>query len=100
MKKNKKYRRTRLSRWSKRRMENFELQFQQERRANWSRMVPEIAFVLLKCNAIRERSSIRDIAEEAFATYPGAFETWFNGKKIPDHSLVLLTLGEAKKREW
>lgn len=63
-------------------------------------MVPEIAFVLLKCNAVRERATMRDVTEEAFATYPGVFKTWFDGRKIPDHALVLLTLNEAKRREW
>ncbi|PZR72791.1 MAG: hypothetical protein DLM73_12315 [Chthoniobacterales bacterium] len=63
-------------------------------------MVPEIAYVLLKCKATRERATMRDLTEEAFATYPGVFETWFDGRKIPDYSLVLLTLNEAKRREW
>jgi hypothetical protein len=49
---------------------------------------------------MRERSPIRDIAEEAVATYPGGFQTYFDRRKIPDYSLVLLTLNEAKKREW
>jgi hypothetical protein len=54
----------------------------------------------LKCHARYERAHIREIAEEAVATYPGSFETYFNGRKIPDYSLILLTLAEAKKREW
>ncbi len=87
-------------RWSERTMENRQAEFEQRQRAAWSRMVPEIAFVLLKCKATRERATTRDVAEEAFATYPGVFETWFDGKNIPDSALVLLTLNEAKRREW
>jgi hypothetical protein len=63
-------------------------------------LVPEITFVLLKCHARYERAHIREIAEEAVATYPGSFETYFNGRKIPDYSLILLTLAEAKKHAW
>jgi len=59
-----------------------------------------MAFVLLKCKAIYERSSIDDIAAKAAATYPASFETHFDRRKIPDLALVLLTLNEAKKREW
>jgi hypothetical protein len=81
-------------------MENWEAESRQKQRASWSELVPEIAFVLFKCRAIRERSPIRDIAEEAAATYPASFETYFDRRKIPDYSLVLLALNEAKKREW
>ena len=81
-------------------MENRQIELEQRQRASWSRMVPEIAYVLFKCKALRERATMRDITEEAFATYPGVFETWFDGRKIPDYSLVLLTLNEAKRHEW
>jgi hypothetical protein len=87
-------------RWSERTIENRQVEFEQRQRAAWSRMVPEITYVLLKCKAMRDRATMRDVTEEAFATYPGAFETWFDGRKIPDYSLVLLTLNEAKRREW
>jgi hypothetical protein len=90
----------RFQRRSKRAMENWDYELRQKQRANWVELVPEITFVLLKCKATRERSPIREITEEAFATYPGVFETWFDRKKIPDYSLILLTLNEAKKREW
>jgi hypothetical protein len=86
--------------WSRRREENSQFEVQQRERVNWSRMVPEIAFVLLKCNAVRERSPMHEIANEAFATYPRVFETHFGDRKIPDDGLVLLTLNEAKRREW
>ena len=89
-----------VRRQSKRRLENWEQEFRQRQRANWCELVPEIAFVLLRCRATRERANIRDIADEAVATYPGNFETYFDGRKIPDYSLILLTLAEAKKREW
>lgn len=56
--------------------------------------------MLLKCGALPKRASIDAIAEEACGTYPGAFETRFSGKKVPDYSLILLTLDQAKKREW
>jgi hypothetical protein len=99
-KKRKTRRRARTHHWSKRRIENRYEEFRQRQRANWSELVPEITFVLLKCHARYERAHIREIAEEAVATYPGSFETYFNGRKIPDYSLILLTLAEAKKREW
>jgi hypothetical protein len=82
------------------RLDNWHEESWQRQRANWSELVPEIAFVLLKCRAGYERAHIREIADEAFATYPGSFETHFNGRKIPDYALILLTLTEAKKRGW
>jgi len=88
-------------RWySKRRLENWAQESRQRQRANWCELVPEITFVLLKCRATYERAHIREIADEAVATYPGSFETRFDGRKIPDYSLILLSLSEAKKREW
>src|SRR5436190_1677684 len=92
--------RARFCHWSKRRRDNWYEEFRQRQRANWSELVPEITFVLLKCRATRERAHIREIASQAVATYPGMFETHFNGRRIPDYSLILLTLAEAKKREW
>lgn len=59
-------------------------------RANWSRLVPEMAFVLLRCGANRRRVFTNEIVAEAGAIYPGDF----------DGPLVLLTLLEAKRREW
>ena len=93
-------RRPKRSTWSQRRIDNWHEEFRQKERANWSELVPEMAFVLLKCDGVRKRASIDLIAEEACATYPGAFETRFNGKKVPDYSLVLLTLDQAKRRTW
>jgi hypothetical protein len=98
--KSKARRRRRPPYWSKRHIENQYEEFRQRQRANWSELVPEITFVLLRCRARYERAHIREIAEEAVATYPGSFETQFLGRKIPDYSLILLTLAEAKKREW
>ena len=86
--------------WSKRRLENWHEEFRQRQRANWCELVPEITFVLLKCRATYERAHIREIAGEAVATFPGMFDTYFNGLKIPDYSLIFLTLTEAKKRGW
>ena len=93
-------RRARTYHRSKRHIENRHEEFQQRQRANWSKLVPEITFVLLKCRASYERAHIREIAEEAVTTYPGSFEAYFTGRKIPDYSLILLALAEAKKREW
>jgi hypothetical protein len=93
-------RRRRPLHWSKRRLDNHYKEFRQRQRANWSQLVPEITFVLLKCRATRERAHVGEIATEAVATYPGMFETYFNGRKIPDYSLILLTLDQAKKRDW
>src|SRR5882724_7095307 len=90
----------RIHYWPKHRLDNWHEESWQRQRANWSELVPEIAFVLLKCRAGYERAHIREIADEAFATYPGSFETHFNGRKIPDYALILLTLTEAKKRGW
>jgi hypothetical protein len=89
-----------IHRWSKRRLENWQEEVRQRQRANWSALVPEIAFVLLKCRATNERTHIREIADEAIATYPGSFETFSNGRKVPDYALILLTLTEARKRSW
>jgi hypothetical protein len=89
-----------LRHWSTRRVENWQEEFRQRRRANWSELVPELAFVLLKCRATRERAHMREIAAEAVATYPGSFNTSFAGRKVPDYALLLLTLAEARKREW
>jgi hypothetical protein len=93
-------RRRRSPHWSKRHLDNHYEEFRQRQRANWSELVPEITFVLLKCRAVYERAHIREIANEAVTTYPGTFETYFNGRKIPDYSLILLTLTQANKREW
>lgn len=86
--------------WSKRRLDNWHEEFRQRQRANWCELVPEITFVLLKCRATYERAHIREIAGEAVETYPERFDTYFNGRKIPDYSLICLALTEAKKREW
>jgi hypothetical protein len=100
MKRKRSHRKLRLCRYSKRRIANREAEFRRTQRANWSELVPEMAFVLLKCKAIWERSPIDDIAAKAAATYPASFETNFDRRRIPDLALVLLTLNEAKKREW
>jgi hypothetical protein len=101
MKLKKNRRKTRLRRWwSRRRRENWEEERKQKERANWSELVPEMAFVLLACAAVRERSPIRDIAGKSVAIYPRSFKIDFCGRKIPDYSLVLLTLIEGKKRDW
>jgi hypothetical protein len=95
-----KTRRRSISSFFRDKIDRHQIEFRQKERANWSELVPEIAFVLLKCDAVHKRRSIDAIAEEACGTYPGVFETRFNGKKIPDYSLVLLTLDQAKKRQW
>jgi len=43
---------------------------------------------------------IYEIAAEALATHPEDFSIGHAGQGVPDHSLVLLTLNEAKKRDW
>ncbi len=75
-------------------------EFEQRQKAVWSRLVPQISFVLLRCDAKRRRASIYEIADEALATYPTDFSTGYGGRGVPDHSLVLLTLIEASKRAW
>ena len=82
------------------RMEQSHREFEQRQKAVWSRLVPQIAFVLLRCDAKRTRAGIQDIAGEAFATYPDDFATGFARRKIPDSALVLMTLNEAKTRQW
>ena len=81
-------------------MQNREEEFRNRERANWSELVPEITFVLLKCRATRERAHIHEIGEEAVATYPDSFDTYFAGRAVPDFSLILLTLAEAEKDAW
>lgn len=71
-----------------------------QQRAKWARLAPEITFVLFLCDAIRKRETIEVIADQAARTYPKSFVTRVGGKKVPDLALVLLTLNEAKKREW
>lgn len=73
---------------------------QHEHRTNWSTLVPEIAFVLYLCGAIRKRVRIERIAAQANATYPDDFFTWVDGKKVPDLALIHLILTEASQREW
>src|SRR5688572_26875330 len=67
-----------------------------KQRANWSRLVPELTFVLLRCGANRKRAFTNEISSEAVVTYPADF----GFEKCPDQALVLLTLMEAKRREW
>lgn len=69
-------------------------------RAKWAQLVPQITFVLYLCDAIRERETLEVIADQAARTYPNSFVTRVGGKKVADLALVLLTLNEAKKREW
>lgn len=71
-------------------------EFWHRQRANWSRLVPELTFVLLRCGANRRRIFTNEIASESVVTYPGDF----GFEKCPDQALVLLTLLEAKRREW
>jgi hypothetical protein len=99
-KKTKTKRRAKFRYCSKRRIDNRYEELRQRQRANWSELVPEMAFVLLKCRATRERAHMWEIASESVATYPRSFDTSFGGRKVPDYALVLLTLAEAKKREW
>ena len=70
--------------------EQSQQEFSHRQRANWSRLVPELTFVLLRYGANRKRIFTNEIAAEAAAIYPGDF----------DGPLVLLTLFEAKRREW
>lgn len=93
-------RRFRFLRWSQRGWENHEEEMRQRQRGSWAELVPEIAFVLLRCDATRERAHMREIADEALATYPGSFDTYFAGRKVPDYALILLTLEQARKRDW
>jgi len=79
-----------------RELEQSQEEFRHRQRANWSRLVPEMAFVLLRCGANRKRIFTSEIAAEAVATYPGDF----GYEKHSDQALVLLTLLEAKRREW
>jgi hypothetical protein len=81
-------------------MDQSQREFEQRQKAVWGRLVPEIAFVLLRCDAKRVRAGIHDIAGEALATYPDDFSTRFAGHRIPDSALVLMTLNEAKTRQW
>ena len=81
-------------------MQNREEEFRKRERANWCELVPEITFVLLKCRATRERAHIQEIGEEALATYPGSFDTYFAGRAVPDFSLILLALAEAQNDSW
>jgi hypothetical protein len=70
------------------------------KRADSTRRVPEITFVLYLCGAIRTRASLEEIAEQAMITYPRSYVTVVARKRIPDLALMLLTLNEGKKREW
>jgi hypothetical protein len=74
------------------RIEQSQQEFQHRQRANWSRLVPELAFVLLRCGADRKRVFTNEIASEAVVTY----QDDFGYEKCPDQALVLLTLLEAK----
>lgn len=74
-------------------------EFDQRQNADWSRPVPQIAFVLLRCDAKRRRASIYEITDEALARYAEDFATGNAGQRAPDDSLMLLTLFGAKKRE-
>lgn len=69
-------------------------------RTNWDSLVPQIAFVLYLCGAIRKRVRIERIAAQANVTYPEDFFTWVDGKKVPDLALIQLILGEASLKEW
>ncbi len=81
-------------------IEQSQREFEQRQKAAWNRLVPQIAFVLLRCDAQGKRAGIHDIAGEALATYPDDFSTGFAGQRIPDSALVLMTLNEARTRQW
>lgn len=81
-------------------IERKESEFFQRQKAKWNQLIPEIAYVLLKCGATRHRAIINEIAYKAFETYPHDFTTWFGQRRIPDHALILLTLTEGKRRKW
>jgi hypothetical protein len=75
-------------------------EFHRKNIAKWSKLIPEITFVLYLLDAIRDRETIEVIADQAVKTYPHSFKTYVGRKKVPDLALILLTLNEAKKREW
>ncbi len=81
-------------------IEQVDAEFRQRQKAKWNQLIPEIAYVLLKCGATRHRAVMNEIASEAFKTYPNDFSTWFSQRRIPDHALILLTLTEGKRRKW
>ena len=83
-----------------RKIERTHAEFLQRQKAKWSQLIPEIAYVLLKCGATRRRAMMNEIAAEAFETYPHDFFTWFGQRRMPDHALILLTLTEGKHRKW
>src|SRR5687768_15857762 len=73
---------------------------QRQHRTNWDELIPEIAFVLYLCDALRTKVRIERIAAQANATYPDDFFTWVDGKRVPDLALIQLILAEASAREW
>jgi hypothetical protein len=73
---------------------------QRQHRTTWGELIPEIAFVIYLCNAIRNKVRIERIAAQANATYPEDFFTWVDGKKVPDLALIHLVLAEATATEW
>lgn len=72
----------------------------QKQGASWSKLVPEIVFVLFICKGIREFVTIEEIGLQVTATYPKLFETKIGKDSIIDLSLVLLTLIECKKGKY
>ena len=73
---------------------------QRQHRNSRSALIPEIAFVLYLCDAIRRRVRIERIAAQANITYPDDFFTWVDGKKVPDLALLQIILAEASARDW
>ncbi len=61
---------------------NVPYSFRQEERASWGRLVPQMTFVLLLCDAVRGRVGVEEVAEQAMLTYPRDFVTWINGRKV------------------
>lgn len=71
-----------------------------EKDINWGNLVPEITFVLYLCNAIKEYIDTEIIADQAARTYPNAFLTKIGKKKIPDTYVIVMSLKEAKAKNW
>jgi hypothetical protein len=72
----------------------------QKEKANWFKKVPQITYVLYLCNAVKDEVGIEEITGQAILTYPRDFTFRQDKKNIPDMSLILMTLLEAKKKEW
>ena len=71
-----------------------------KKRARWVALASKVTVVLYLCDGARKYVPAEIIASHAAKTYPEAFVTKINGRKLPDTYPVVRALEKATSPRW